>query len=207
MHTLIILDHPYPGSFTHALADSARRGLELAGHSVDTIDLHADSFDPVMHLEDLGAWRAGQVVDPQVADYQQRLRHADHLVLAFPIWWEVMPAMTKGFIDKVITKGFAYTQDKPGGLMKGRLDHLNGVTLLTSMATPTILYRTVFGGPITKAVFRGTFGKLGVGNLSWHNYANVAAKTLAEREALLERTADQFARLRSPRPNRRPVAA
>lgn len=192
MRTLIVLDHPYGGSFTRALVDAATAGLVAAGGEVDLIDLHADGFDPVMHAPDLASWRHGEAVDPQVIDYQQRLLSADQLVLAFPIWWELMPAMTKGFLDKVLLKGVAYDQPKPGGLMKPRLTKLTRVTLITVMATPDIVYRIVFGNPITKAVFRGTFRKIGVRHLTWRNHANPAKRTPAQRADLLQRTATAF---------------
>ena len=192
MRTLIVLDHPYEGSFTRALVAAASEGLSAAGGEVDLIDLHADQFDPVMHAEDLAAWRHGQSVDPLVADYQQRLLAADQLVLAFPIWWELMPAMTKGFLDKVLLKGVAYDQPKPGGLMTPRLTKLNQVTLITVMATPDLAYRIVFGSPITKAVFRGTFRKIGIRHLTWRNHSNPAARTPQQRAAILAQTTTAF---------------
>ena len=197
MRALVVVDHPYEGSFTRALVASACRGLESAGHEVDLIDLHADGFDPVMHGEDLAAWRHGETVDPIAADYQRRLLAADYLVVAFPIWWELMPAMTKGFIDKVIAKGVAYDQPKPNGLMKPLLGKkLTGVTLMTVMSTPGPIYRLVFGNPITKAVFRGTFRKIGVRHLRWRNHSNPAGKTQAQREAVLDRIEKDFATLK-----------
>ncbi|MCS4276246.1 hypothetical protein M2390_001428 [Mycetocola sp. BIGb0189] len=85
---LMVFDHPYGAdaseniphlrSFSAAIAAAARRGQEKASHEVDLIDLHADGFDPVMHESDLAAWRQASVVDAQVADYQARLRAADH---------------------------------------------------------------------------------------------------------------------------------
>jgi putative NADPH-quinone reductase len=193
MRVLVVLDHPYQGSFTRALAAAASRGLESGGHEVDLIDLHADRFDPVMHAEDLAAWREGKTVDPLTGEYQRRLLDADHLVLAFPVWWELMPAMTKGFIDKVIAKGVCYDQPKSGGLMKRRLDRLDSVTLLTVMSTPAVLYRVVFGNPLAKAVFRGTFRKIGIRNLTWRNHSDPAGKTLARRELWLAATEEYCA--------------
>ena len=196
MRVLVVVDHPYDGSFTWALVGSVRKGLEKAGHEVDLIDLHGDNFDPVMHAEDLAAWRHSETVDPLTANYQKRLLAADYLVMAFPIWWELMPAMTKGFIDKVIAKGVAYDQPTPNGLMKPLLGKtLQGVTLMTVMATPAPIYRLVFGNPITKAVFRGTFRKIGVRRLTWSNYSNLDSKSQSYRESVLTRTEQTFATL------------
>lgn len=205
MKVLMIFDHPYGSgasenvphrrSFSAAIAAAARRGLEKAGHEVDLIDLHADGFDPVMHESDLAAWRQAAVVDAQVADYQARLRAADHAVFVFPIWWESMPASTKGFLDKVMTKGIVYSESKPGRPFVNGLKNLRGVTLMTVMTTPDLVYRWLFGNPITKILFRGTFRKIGVKNLRWLNHTNPAGKTLEQRERILQRIEERFAAL------------
>jgi NAD(P)H dehydrogenase (quinone) len=63
-----------------------------------------------MTREDLVAWRQGRAVDPLVLDYQLRLLAAGHLAFVFPVWWEAMPAATKGFLDRVLTKGVMYEE-------------------------------------------------------------------------------------------------
>jgi len=203
MKVLMVFDHPYglsssenvphKRSFTAALAAAAIRGLSHAGHEVDVIDLHADGFNPVMTADDLAAWRMKTVVEESARDYQQRLLAADHVVFAFPIWWESMPAMTKGFLDKVMTKGIVYSQPMAGRPFQNGLKNLNGVTMMTVMATPDILYRWIFGNPITKILFRGTFRKIGVKNLKWLNFANVEGKSPEKRAKILAKTAARFA--------------
>lgn len=205
MRVLMVFDHPYTRaadgnvphrrSFTAALATAAERGLRTAGHEVDVIDLHADGFDPVMTAEDLAAWRQGTVVDPVVRDYQRRLKSADHLVLAFPVWWEAMPASTKGFFERVLTKGLVYDEPRPGRPFVSLLPALSGVTLLTVMSTPEPIYRAWFGNPLTKIAFRGTFRKIGVSNLRWVNHSGVAGHSPARRQAALRATENRFARL------------
>jgi putative NADPH-quinone reductase len=203
MKVLIVFDHPYglassenvlhKRSFTAAVAAAAIRGFSQAGHEVDVIDLHADGFNPVMTAADLAAWRKKTVAEGTSRNYQQRLLAADHVVFAFPIWWESMPAMTKGFLDKVMTKGVVYHETKPGRPFENGLKNLRGVTLMTVMATPRFLYRWLFGNPITKIIFRGTFRKIGVKNLQWMNFSNPAGKTAAQRKMILEKTEARFA--------------
>jgi len=202
---MVVVDHPYGAdawdntphhrSFTAALAHAAYQGLKTAGHEIDLVDLHADGFNPVMSADELMAWRKGVVSpDPLAADYQERLLAADHLVLAFPIWWEATPAATKGFIDKVVAKGVAY---RPGTGLRPMLNttKLTGVTLLTVMSTPTLLYRVVFGTAVTKILLRGTFQKIGVPNLTWLGHSGVEKKTPAERQRMLGAVEHRFARL------------
>jgi len=201
---MVVVDHPYGAdawdntphrrSFTVALAHAAIEGLQQAGHQIDLVDLHADGFNPVMSADDLAAWRQGAPSpDPTAADYQRRLLAADHLVLAFPIWWEAMPAATKGFIDKVVAKGVAYHQGT-GIPPMTNATKLSGVTLITVMSTPTLLYRLAFGTAVTKILLRGTFRKIGVGHLAWVHHASVDRKTPAARQGILDATRQRFAR-------------
>jgi len=205
MRVVLVFDHPYGiaasqnvphrRSFTAALAAAAVRGMERAGHEVDVIDLAADGFDPVMSAADLAAWRAGRIIDPLAADYQHRVMGADHLVFAFPVWWEAMPARTKGFLDKVLTKGIVFSEVKRLRPFTNNLQNVRGVTLITTMSTPGLVYRWFFGAPATKILFRGTFRKIGVRNLRWWNYASPAGRSEAQRRALLSALERRFADL------------
>jgi len=205
MKVMLVIDHPYGAkawdntphrrSFTVALAHAAQIGLAAAGHDVDLVDLHADGFNPVMSADELTAWRLGAPSpDPLAADYQRRLLAADYLVLAFPIWWEAMPAATKGFIDKVVTKGVAYREGS-GLRPMTNATKLRGVTLITVMSTPALLYRALFASAISKILLRGTFRKIGVGNLTWLSHASVDTKPLPARQTMLNAVEARFARL------------
>jgi NAD(P)H dehydrogenase (quinone) len=207
MKVLVVLDHPYTigsaadvphqRSFSAAVAAAAIRGARSGGHEVDLIDLAADGFSPAMTRDDLVAWRQGRVVDPLVADYQRRLLAAGHLAFVFPVWWEAMPAATKGFLDRVLTKGVMY-EELPGARgnpFRNRMTSLGGVSVLSVMTTPDKAYRWWYRDPLTKILFKGTFAKIGVKNLRWTNYASVTAKTPEQRAGMLARTEQAFAAL------------
>src|SRR6218665_931875 len=98
MNILIVFNHPYEGSYCNSLLNSVKKGLEMASHSIDLIHLDKENFNPVMSAQDLKAFRDKKPVDRQVIGYQERLKNADHLIFIFPIWWELMPALMKGFI-------------------------------------------------------------------------------------------------------------
>jgi NAD(P)H dehydrogenase (quinone) len=207
MRVAIVFDHPYTAeawdnvphrrSFSAAVAAAAIRGLKRAGHEVDLIDLVADGFDPVMSAQDLVAWRLHEAVDPQVLDYQERVMLADHLAFVFPIWWESMPAPTKGFLDKVLTKGVMYSEhaNARGNPFANLMTRLTGVTLMTIMTTPDKAYRWWYRDPVTKILFKGTLDKIGVKNLRWRNYASVTDRTPEQRQAMLDATETYFAAL------------
>ena len=127
MNTLIVFNHPYGGSFCGAILAAVERGLKTGGHKCRVINLDQDDFDPVMRSKDLlafvGAGRAGEdaidAIDDQVREYKEHLEWAEHLVMIFPVWWMTTPAMTKGFIDKVIFPAIAY--DMKDGRLVSRL--------------------------------------------------------------------------------------
>jgi NAD(P)H dehydrogenase (quinone) len=207
MRILLVLDHPYTlasaanirhqRSFSAAVAAAAIRGATGAGHQIDVIDLAADGFQPAMTRDDLAAWRQARTVDPQVSDYQRRLAQADHLVFVFPVWWEAMPAATKGFLDRVLVKGVAFEElpNARGNPFRNLMTRLGGVTVMSVMTTPDKAYRWWYRDPLTKIMFKGTFAKIGIQNLKWINYDRVAERTPVQRERMLRDAESRLAAL------------
>jgi len=213
MHVLLVLDHPYGvdagadvphrRSLVVAMLDAAREGLTLVGHTHETIDLA--ELDPSMSADDLVAWRLRAAPRADVEALQQRLARADHLVLAFPLWWMSMPARTKGFLDRVLTPGFAFDEPVPGGRLHRRLHHLQQVSALVAMTTPSWLYTTWFGAPARRILDRGTFRLIGIPRVNWIAIDRSTRRGAASRERALERVRRRFARLRSAGAQSRPV--
>ena len=173
MKTLIIYNHPHEGSFCSAIRDAVESGLHKGGHQHKTINLDKDEFDPVMREKDLGAFvKAGRIgeegldgVDPIVLRYMKKLRWAEHIVMIFPIWWMTMPAMMKGFVDKVIFPGVVYKME--GGELVSMLSSLKQVTIITTMNTPSDVYKDVFDNSIEGSLIKGTFNKIGIHDIRW----------------------------------------
>ncbi|MEM1163395.1 MAG: NAD(P)H-dependent oxidoreductase [Pseudomonadota bacterium] len=109
MHVLTIIDHPDPASFTHALAARFKHGAEASGHTVEFADLHAEEFNALWTRADV-AYGDGGPLPEDVHAEQSRIGRADALCLVFPLFWYSMPAMMKGWIDKVWSYGWAYDQ-------------------------------------------------------------------------------------------------
>jgi NAD(P)H dehydrogenase (quinone) len=197
MRYAIVFNHPYQKSFCNAILQTVQKALAGAGHHTDILHLDNDGFNPVMTAADLEGFVKGAPVDPKVLEYRSILERADHLILIFPIWWELMPALTKGFIDKVIYPGVAYDTDNTGRWprMVKRWHQLQSVTLITTMNTPGFLYRLVFGNAIKKAVFTGTFWKMGYGRRKWINFSKVKFVKEEKRKAWLAQLDKRFSRL------------
>ena len=173
MKTLIVYNHPHEGSFCSSIREAVENGLKTGNHEYKVIDLDKDGFDPVMRSKDLKAFvTAGKVgedgledVDPLVLRYMKMMRWAEQIVMIFPIWWMTTPAMTKGFIDKVIFPGIVYKME--GGKLVSMLSSLKQVTIITTMNTPSEVYHDVFGNSLEGSLIKGTFNQIGIHDIRW----------------------------------------
>ena len=173
MKTLIVFTHPHEGSYCHAILGAVQKGLKQGGHACKVINLNKDGFNPVLRTKDLKAFAelgrgdiaALSELDPIVLSYKKKLEWAERLVMIFPIWWMTMPAIMKGFIDKVIFPGVAYEMD--GGRLKSRLKNLRQVTVISTMNTPADVYRDRFGNSIEGSLVKGTFNQIGIHDVEW----------------------------------------
>ena len=150
MHVLTVLDHPAPGSFSAAVAARFMEGAAAAGHSVELADLHAEGFDPRWTSADIEA-DAGASVPADVQREQARIARADAICMVFPLFWWGMPAMSKGWLERVWRWGWAYDQldnpdqslqrSRPGVLLVpagARSDEIEGEGYLNAMETSWI---------------------------------------------------------------------
>ena len=97
MNVLVILAHPTPNSFNHAIAETVVSTLEQLGHSGVFHDLYAEGFDPVLPSGEI----LTDDVDPVVTEHCEQLIDADGIVLIHPNWWGMPPAVLKGWVDKI----------------------------------------------------------------------------------------------------------
>lgn len=127
MNVLLVYAHPEPTSFTGALKDAAYNALITAGHRVEVSDLYAEGFNPVAGRHDFTgvcdpnrfhyqseqghAFQTGTFA-PDIVREQQRVSRADLMVWLYPIWWGGVPAIMKGWFERVLAYGFAYSDGK-----------------------------------------------------------------------------------------------
>ncbi|MDQ0061387.1 NAD(P)H oxidoreductase [Paenibacillus harenae] len=113
MKVLTVVAHPRINSLTFAAADRFAQGLKEAGHETEVLDLHRSGFDPVLWEADEPDWTGNHKrYSPEVETEIERMKKHDALAYIFPLWWYNMPAMLKGYIDRVWNNGFAYGSSK-----------------------------------------------------------------------------------------------
>lgn len=192
MRTVIVYNHPYEGSFCNAILNAVTKGLQRGGQEVDLMHLDHDGFNPVMSQADLQAFVAHQPVDPQVIDYCERIKKADHLIFIFPIWWDIMPATTKGFIDRVLSPGVVYDHHPRGFGLVPLLKDLKSVTIITTMNKPRIMYSLLIGNLIRKVMLKSVFRTMGYKHLHWISFTSVKSRSQETRVKWLKETENRF---------------
>lgn len=113
MNVLTVVSHPRMDSLTFAVADRFVEGLHEAGHRTEVLNLYQEKFDPVLYEEDEPEWdRPEKAYSHEVQNRIAQLERNDALAFIFPLWWWSVPAMMKGYIDRVWNYGFAYGPGK-----------------------------------------------------------------------------------------------
>lgn len=108
-HALLVLAHPRTDSLTAQVARRAEARLVADGLTVDLLDLHAEGFDPRTGPADEPDWAdLDKEYSAEVHAHMRRIEAADVIVVVFPLWWFGLPAILKGWVDRVWNHGFAY---------------------------------------------------------------------------------------------------
>ncbi|MCJ8012145.1 NAD(P)H-dependent oxidoreductase [Paenibacillus sp. KQZ6P-2] len=135
---VVIIGHSDTQSYCHALAQAYIRGAEGSGASVRILDLAAMDFSPILQY----GYRKRTELEPDLVAAREVILWADHLVWIYPTWWGTMPAIMKGFIDRVFLPGFAFTS-APDTLIAKKLLVGKTARLLVTMDSPSWYYRLV----------------------------------------------------------------
>jgi len=109
MKTLLVMAHPRKDSLTATVADSFANGLEKNGHTVEWANLVEEGFDPVLREADEPDWNnSDKRYSPEVQREMARIERNEATLMIFPVYWWSVPAILKGWIDRVWNNGWAY---------------------------------------------------------------------------------------------------
>jgi putative NADPH-quinone reductase len=186
MKILVLLAHPQPGSFNHALAETVVATLEQSGHDVAFHDLYREGFDPVMTAAEIPTDGRPAL---EIARHCDELATAEGIVVVHPNWWGQPPAILKGWIDRVVRPGVAYRfREGDEGVPEGLLVAKTALVLNTSN-TERERELEVFGDPLEALWKNCVFGLCGVEDVRRRNFGVVVTSTDEERAAWLEEAA------------------
>ncbi|MHB1037388.1 MAG: NAD(P)H-dependent oxidoreductase [Pirellulales bacterium] len=185
MKLLVILGHPQPGSFNHAIAQTAVETLRSLGHEVVLHDLYAEGFDPAFSAAELSPTVP---LDAAIERHCAELAAADGIIVVHPNWWGQPPAVLKGWVDRVFRQGVAYrfgTNDQGEGVPIGMLKARHAIVFNTAN-TPMDRELEVFGDPLDNLWKRCVFDFCGVPNFHRRVFTVVIISTPEQRKQWLD---------------------
>ena len=194
MRVLYVYCHPLPESFHAAIRVRALAALAAAGHEVDLLDLYAEKFDPVLsedgrrHYHDAARNRVG------LESYVARLTAAEALILQFPTWCFGLPAMLKGFFDRMILPGVAFDLSDPAHA-KPLLHNIKQIVGIVTYGRPRYMALWMSDPPrkIVKRYVRWFTG--GKARVAYYPLYHMNVATAAQRAAFMDRIAGALRRL------------
>ncbi|ELR72297.1 NAD(P)H dehydrogenase (quinone) [Fulvivirga imtechensis AK7] len=182
MNVLVIEGHPRKNSFSGALAQSYKAGAKQAQANVMSYVLADKTFN--LHVTTPSPHH--QFIEKDVKEAQELIAWADHLVFVYPTWWGTMPALLKGFLDRVFTPGFAFTESEDtnvwGKLLKGK-----SAQLITTMDTPKWVYQWIYKSPGHRALKQATLQFCGVNPVRILTFSPIKTSNKSQRAQYLEK--------------------
>lgn len=153
----LVVGHPDKESFNFALAEAYLTGAKKSGSEVREVIIADMDFNPNLKY----GYRQRTELEPDLIKAQETLKWADHIVWIYPVWWGSVPAMMKGFIDRVLLPGFAFKK-REGSIWWDK--YFTGKTsrLICTMDQPAWYYSLMYGAPSHKAMKKLTMNFIGV---------------------------------------------
>lgn len=188
MKVLVVLAHPNPDSFSHAIVDRVVAALANREHSVSVIDLYGLDYSPALTRAELSAYPTSEpAIDPMVIEHTRLIQECSTIVFVYPTWWSSMPAILKGWIDRTMLPGIAFSVDPQTLKLQPGLTNVRRLIGITT-----------FGGPrLASLVVRDNGSKIVTRSLravchrrcrtTWLRMFNVDSSTIAQREKFLRR--------------------
>lgn len=181
---LIVYCNPNPRSLSAAYRDALVELTEMSANPVNVRDLYNIGFSPVLEMRDFDAVKHGQI-PAEVKVEQDYVMWANLITFVYPVWWAGMPALMKGYIDRVFTKGFAYIMEEEGHL-KGLLGDKK-VVILNNMGFPYAYYeKTGMLDSMKQTTDEGIFKFCGMEVVEHRFFGHLDAASKAEREGHVE---------------------
>ena len=182
MKVLVVLAHPNPDSFSHAIVDKVSATLANRDHSVSVIDLYAIGHSPTMTQAELAAYPTSTpAIDPMVIEHTRLIQECSTIVFVYPTWWSSMPAILKGWIDRTMLPGNTFSVDPETLKLQPGLTNVRRLIGITT-----------FGGPrLASLIVRDNGSKIVTRSLraichrrcrtTWLRLFNIDSSTIAQR--------------------------
>ncbi len=195
MKALVVYCHPRPESFNAAVKAKVLAKLQAHGVETQVADLYADGFDPTLTGHGLDVYEDTTQNQTGIATYCEQVAWCDTLIFVYPTWWYGLPAMLKGFLDRVLVPGLAFHLPTDGSAITPGLQHITRLGVFTTCGASWWLTRFI-GAPGRRTLLRGVKLLCARGcKTAFAAHYNMDSSTDASRTAHLarvDRTMDRF---------------
>jgi NAD(P)H dehydrogenase (quinone) len=193
MRVLVVYCHPVETSFHAALHQEVLKNLRAAGHEVDDCDLYAEGFNPVLSREERLGYHDVPSNQLPLKPYVERLQWAEGLVFCFPTWCFGLPAMLKGYFDRLFMPGVAFDISDPAHV-KPMLTHIKRISAVVTYGRPRWM-AWYMGDPPRKIVTRYLLRLTGRrARVDYHAHYHMNVATEPQRRRFLERVGTAMGR-------------
>jgi NAD(P)H dehydrogenase (quinone) len=187
MDVIVVVAHPDLNSFNHAIAATAVAALRAAGHSVDLLDLYAENFGAAMSTAERQAYHGTRpILDATVARHAALVQAAQGIVFVYPTWWSSVPAILKGWLDRVMVPGVAFDIDEHHNLTR-RLTHVRRLVGISTYGSPWLYVRAMHDNGRRTVLRALRLNTTVTTRTSWLALYRMDTRTAQQRTAFLQR--------------------
>jgi len=183
-NTLIIFGHPNPDSFNGAILKTVENKLKEKQYKFISKNLYQLNFNPILTMNDFARMRNSTVTN-DIAIEHSDIEWAKNIIFIYPIWWAGQPAIVKGWIDRVFSRGFAYAPQEDG-TVKGLLSDKTVMVFTTSGSSEENMNQSGMTAAMEKVMMEGILGFCGISTMLYKNLYEIPATTDEQRNMMLD---------------------
>jgi putative NADPH-quinone reductase len=154
MRCLVVYAHPLDTSYCAALRERAVAALHARGHEVRVVDLYAEGFDPVLSRQERVDYHTAGANERNVLAHVEAIRWAEALVFVYPTWWYGLPAILKGWLERVWVPHVTFTMPRRDAPIRGLMHNIRRLAVITTSGASR-WWLTLVGNPGRRTVMRG----------------------------------------------------
>jgi putative NADPH-quinone reductase len=187
MRVVVVFANPDPKSFTHAIASTATAALSKAGHQVTVLDLYGEGFRVAMSKGEWLAYHGDRpLLDPMTERHADIVKQAEAFVFVYPTWWSTMPAILKGWLERVLVPGVGFVFDENQHVRRG-LTQVHRIVGISTYGSSRLYVRAIHDNGRRTLMRALRLNTATLTRRSWVALYKLDSCTAAERAAFLRR--------------------
>lgn len=183
LNHLIITAHPNKQSFNQAIAETVINASKQQHTEIRVRNLYALNFDPILSWQELNATYQG-IVATEIQQEQQFIREADLITLIYPLWWMGFPAILKGYLDRVLTHGFAYKTE--GEISQGLIVGKKMQQFITLGSNVSQYQALGWDKSLNDCLINGLFNYCGITDIDYQLFGDIHLIDTSARHNILQ---------------------